>query len=89
MPQTRSQYRQWVQTRGAGYETSQDSEDECEACASQGSNVSYGGNSYNGELDEPNNNVYGRNDRCKRHRHRDNEPYTQQVVAYRRRQPIR
>ena len=52
---------------------SKDDEGECESC-SQRSRSSAA--------------EYGQNDYCKRHRKKDDQQYTEQVVAYKRRRPI-
>lgn len=60
-----------------------DDEEECEECSQASAASDYQrdfGTGYN---------PYTRNDHCHRHRARDDSPYTEQVVAYRRRKPRR
>lgn len=84
MVQTRRQYSRWVEDRGPDYQS------ECSDC-SQESNQSSNNNDYGNDSDsnEPTHRgpQYGTNDACKRHRQRDDDPYTQVVTSYRRRVP--
>lgn len=78
MVQTRRQYRQWVD------QGMQESDEECEECSQ--SQQEYD-NSYefengtNIERDPP--------ETCRRHRARDNDPYSVDVISYKRRTPKR
>lgn len=84
MVQTRRQYNRWVQNRGDNYESSQS---ECSDC-SQRSEMSDNGYEHaqshdDGppELQHRNGAQYRSNDHCKRHRKRDNDPYTEAVTT--------
>lgn len=81
MVQTRRQYHSWVASRGDNYQSSQES---CSECASQASQHS---SHYSFDYDSHPFPSYSANDHCKRHRKPDNEPYTEEVVAYSRRKP--
>lgn len=84
MVQTRRQYRAWVEDRGTDYATSTSSQDTCESCSQRSDANSY---SYEGNDDTPQGPSYRPNDHCKRHRTADSDPYTEDVVSYRRRKP--
>lgn len=88
MPMTRRQYADWVNSRGPNYETSQ--EEECEECSQRSSQGSQASNSFSfgePETGRRSESSYSENDRCKRHRRRDDEPYVHTVSSYRRRAP--
>lgn len=91
MVQTRRQYNNWVQSRGQDF-SSQSSEesyhsfynpsqDNCLEC-SQRSNASNHSTGVSGPQ-------YRNRDTCKRHRVRDDQPYSEIVTQYRRRKPQR
>ena len=84
--QTRRQYQDWVNNRGADYTT--DQSQECEECsqASNNSNHSFSNSDYD-TSHVPSGATYRANDVCKRHRNRDGEPYSEVVTSYRRRKP--
>ena len=84
MVQTRRQWRAWADN---GFLSSQESE-ECEECSQRSSNGSQSFD-YNGDDPGPRHPDYSPNDRCKRHRRRDTHEYSEAVVAYRRRKPVR
>lgn len=69
MVQTRNQWRQW---RDEGFDEREDDHDDgpCEDCENDSG---------------PSGPRYRGSDNCKRHRERDDSPYTERVVAYRRR----
>lgn len=95
MVQTRRGYNRWVATRGDDYQTSQ--EDQCDSCSqrseasSQGNSQSYefgGGSQASSTMSQITRvSNYRPNDRCKRHRRPDGDPYVTSVVSYRRRKP--
>ena len=89
MVQTRRAYQEWVQNRGANYNSqeSQQSEDEEEPCQyCQQDEPDHG---YEQEVeDAPNYANYNQNDHCKRHRKIDGHAKTEEVVSYRRRKPL-
>lgn len=94
---TRRQDYSWPRYNSQDYRSD---EEECDHCSSQASRSSYGsfGNSFSQSQSSQGSYIYstppsrssdgyGANDRCKRHRRGDNEPYTEEVVSYKRRKP--
>lgn len=80
MVQTRRQWRQWAES---GYPS--DNEDECEACSQRSIDNAYDYNDNEAPQQGPR---YTVNDRCRRHRARDDEEYSTVVSGYRRRKPL-
>lgn len=84
MVYTRRQYQDWVNTRGANYESSQDT---CHSCSQRSENNEYefNDNTSNAPQAGPS---YRPNDRCKRHRLEDDQEKTETVTSYRRRKQL-
>ncbi len=89
MVQTRRQYNRWVDERGEDYQTSQSTCSDCSQRSEASQHDNDFAHEYQEELNERNGPSYRPNDHCKRHRNRDNDPYTEEVTTYRRRKPIR
>lgn len=83
MVQTRRQYRDWIDN---GAESSQES---CSSCSSRESSNSFGDASQSSmsSHNPGHTSMYSDNDRCKRHRKGDGDPYSETVTTYRRRKP--
>lgn len=58
---------------------------QCEECTQEDHTYNYGDDPGG---DDNDNGPYRNRDDCKRHRQRDGEPYSEEVVSYRRRKPI-
>ena len=93
MVQTRNQWNKWA---NRGFRNTQS---QCSDCSSQSSNgnsqggfdfyhsqSSQGSHHSNGDPN-PDRDMYGPNDHCKRHRKDDGQPKTEAVTTYRRRKP--
>jgi hypothetical protein len=77
MVQTRSQWRAW---RNNNFE----SQHRCSECDNDNE---YSNGSQMDSVD--NANAYNNNNDCHRHRKQDDQPYSEEVVSYRRRKPIK
>lgn len=89
MVQTRRQYRNWVDNRATNYQTSQSS---CSSCTQNSSNTQDNGDWQRNDppnYEQRNGVQYRSNDGCKRHRLNDSDPYSERVVSYSRRKPVR
>ena len=83
MVQTR---RQWSSWRDQGFdESDSEPEGQCDECERE--NNDEANTSSESLYTNAPSSIYRYNDRCKKHRMADDEPYTETVTAYRRRKP--
>lgn len=84
-----SQERRYSREEHLEREAPEESHEECDECSQRSSSNDFMDFSNAYEPDDHANNgssdMYRPNDRCRRHRKPDNEPYTETVVGYKRR----
>lgn len=89
---TRDERRYYQYAMNQPYSQSTQDEQECEQCSDD--NNSYSNDNENDDTSQRDTSVHGGanyrdGDICNRHRQRDDQPYSEEVVSYRRRKPVR